>query len=947
MKRISRPLRAVIACLCTFIVLLFLSNLNISETDEAIETSFEGAVVDRLATTEKYKATKRARADYYFNMLRDPATNQIPQQIRRKELAFSKALSLQQASKSASAPRFSWLEAGPTDVGGRTRALAVDRGNSSNILAGGAGGGIWKSTNGGSTWVLKSDPDEVFGITYITQDPRSGNEHLWYATTGEFSGSNSDRGFRAFNYGPGILQSVDNGESWSLIRDPNDNPTSFNSPFDYGIKLLISPTTGTFFLASNGFGVGRSTNLNNGLTTVLGNQIFPEWSDLDVASNGNVIAVTSGGFRPDDDGIVLPGVFFSTNDGQSWQDITPADYTGEPGRSVIAFAPSDPSVAYMFTFTGNVSPSNNAFDEIEEVQFFKFNLSNPSAVTIENRSDNLPDFGGQVSQVYTQGSYNMAIAVKPDDPNHVFIGGTNLYRSKDGFATPADNIFDNWVGGYATINNISAYNNHHPDQHILFFDPDTPTSLWSGHDGGISFVTDLNPTSNALAWQDKNSGFVTTQFYHVALAPQPGDDRILGGTQDNGSLYFRFDPQSMSRTSSDDVSSGDGTYAFLGEEYAIASTQNGAISAYRYDASGDLLYNGEITPAGASGQLFVNPFAVDKIDENIIYYPAGNKLYRRGAEAEDPTDWDQLTSIILPAGYSISALASGIFNGNSVLYFAASGLNIAPKVYRLDDAASSTAAATEVSIANVSLDEDGDSYIHDIAVNPNNGNEILVVMSNYNVIGAYHSLNGGTSYTPVEGNLTGTEENPGPSIRSAAILQGRNSTIYMLGTSIGLFSTETLSGAGTNWEQEAADRLGSAIVEKIAVRPSDGRIALATHGRGVFLGTPLNPVPNEDEPTIQPNAFALDQNYPNPFNPSTTISFSLAQASRVSLAVYDITGRRLESLLVDAPREPGQHSINFDAGTLSSGSYIYTVEASPLGATGTTYKESKVMVLSK
>lgn len=942
MKRISRPLRVFIACLCTFFVVLLLSKSNWLISDEAAETT--SAELASASSTEQYRATKKARADYYFNMLRDPATNQIPEQIRYKELAFAKALSLQNASKSAVAPRFSWLEAGPTDVGGRTRALAVDRSNSSTILAGGAGGGIWKSTNGGSTWVLKSDPDEVFGITYVTQDPRPGNEHLWYATTGEFSGSNSDRGFRAFDYGPGILESVDNGESWRLIRDPNDNPTSFNSPYDYGIKLLISPTTGTFFLASNGFGVGRSTNINSGVTTVLGRKIFPEWSDIDIASNGNVIAVTSNGFRTDDDGVEVPGVFYSTNDGQTWQDITPDDYPSEPERSVIAFAPSDPTVAYMFTFTGNVSPSNNAFDELEEVQFFKFNLGSG---TSENRTANLPDFGGQVSQVYTQGSYNMAIAVKPNDPNHVFIGGTNLYRSKDGFATPADNIFDNWVGGYATINNISAYNNHHPDQHVLFFDPDTPTSLWSGHDGGLSFVTDLNPTSNALAWQNMNNGFVTTQFYHVALAPQPGDDRILGGTQDNGSLYFRFDPQSMSRTSSDDVSSGDGTYAYLGETYAIASTQNGSISAYRYDASGDLLYNGDITPSGANGQLFVNPFAIDKINETIIYYPAGNRLYRRGAEAEDPSDWDQLSNITLQAGYSISAIASGIINANSVLYFAASGIDLVPKLYRLENASTSTVAAAEVSIPSTLLNDLTDAYIHDIAINPNNGNEILVVMSNYNVIGAYHSSNGGTSYTPVEGNLTGTEENPGPSLRSAAILPSRNSTIYMLGTSIGLFSTETLAGATTNWEQEAANRLGSAIVEQIEVRPADGRIALATHGRGVFLGTPLNPVPNEDEPTIQPDAFTLAQNYPNPFNPSTTISFSLAQASRVSLTVYDITGRHVESLLVEAPKTPGQHHIQFDAGTLSSGSYIYTVEATPLGTVGATYKESKVMVLSK
>jgi hypothetical protein len=395
------------------------------------------------------------------------------------------------------------------------------------------------------------------------------------------------------------------------------------------------------------------------------------------------------------------------------------------------------------------------------------------------------------------------------------------------------------------------------------------------------------------------------------------------------------------------MSSGDGTYAFLGNSYAIASTQSGSLNSFQYNASGDLIFNGDFTPGGASGQLFVNPFAVDKRNEYVLYYPSGGQLWRRSADAANNSDWDRLINVTVPGGYSISAIAAGIRNGQSVLYFAASGMEVPPKLYRLDNADTATGSATEVSIANVDVDDNNDSYLHGIAINPNDGNEILAVMSNYNVVGVYHSANGGASYTAVEGNLLGNSTAPGPSMRTAAILPANAGTFYLLGTSVGVYSTENLAGGNTVWEQEAADDLGSAIVEHIAVRPSDGYVALATHGRGVFLGTPLNPVPVEDAPELQPRSFQLAQNYPNPFNPSTTIAFSIAQASRVSISIYDVAGRHIETVLAEALKEPGLHQVAFDAGALSSGSYIYRLEATPLGASHAAFRDSKVMVLSK
>ena len=898
-----------------------------SEAEEPITTSHEDRDKD---------ATKQARSEFFYRMLRDPQTQTIPSNIRRRELAYASTLPKRGHSpaKGGVMQLFNWHEAGPHDLGGRTRAVAVDRTNANVILAGGVAGGIWKSTDGGASWSIKTRPEDPAGVTFITQDPTDSNR--WYATAGEYLGSNPDRGAKAFYFGPGFFTSTDNGETWDLV-EITQNPTEFDSPFDFASKILVSPTTGSVFIASNGYSLIRTSPIDRKLTQVLGKTTFPIWTDFDIDSNGAIIAVTSEGFQPSSEA-EKPGVFYSTDDGVNWQDLTPDDYPAAPDRSVIAFAPSDPDVAYMWTFTGVSNSSSNAFGQEEEMLFYAFDLS---AGTSENRTANLPDFGGQVGQLYSQAGFDMAIAVKPDDPDFVLIGGTNLFRSRDGFATPANSLTENWIGGYATLNNISQYANHHADQHALFFAPQNPNALWSGHDGGLSYLPDVTSTSNTVPWQTKNDGFNVTQFFHVAIANEGGDDRIFGGTQDNGSPFFRFDDVSMTSTISTDLTFGDGGHAFLGATYALGSNQEGKLQAFQYDETGDLQFIGVITPSGAANQLFVNPLAVDRLDESILYYPGGRVLWRRQPGTPASANWDQLTNFGVPEGFDITALESGVHGAASVVYAGASG-DQQPMLLRLDDAGTSTAAATMLTLPAAA-----GAYIHDIAVNPNNGDEILVAISNYNIVGLYHSSDAGATFTEVEGNLTGDAEQPGPSIRSVAILPLGTATAYLAGTSTGLYTTETLSGAATSWVQEATESLGHTIVESIATRPSDGRVVVATHGRGIFVGLPLQPVANEPETDARPHIFTLDQNYPNPFNPSTTLSFTLSEPSTVTLVVIDVTGRQIDTLLDKALKEPGSHTVPFHAGALPSGAYLYRLEASPLSGSDQTYSAGKTMILSK
>ena len=109
---------------------------------------------------------------------------------------------------------------------------------------------------------------------------------------------------------------------------------------------------------------------------------------------------------------------------------------------------------------------------------------------------------------------------------------------------------------------------------------------------------------------------------------------------------------------------------------------------------------------------------------------------------------------------------------------------------------------------------------------------------------------------------------------------------------------------------------------------------------GINAPTGGTGVANEDVADL-PMEFVLEQNYPNPFNPTTNIEFALPVTENVTLSVYNVLGQRVATLLENEQMATGRHTLKFDARALSSGVYLYRIDA------GTSYTKTRSMLLLK
>lgn len=867
------------------------------------------------------------RSEYLTMLTADPKTGLVPEGIRSRELAFD--LKLSQETARFRTQQLSIESAGPTNVGGRTRAVAYDVRNEDIILAGGVSGGIWRSTDGGISWTKKSHPENRNSVTCIVQDIRPGKEDVWYHGTGEIVG-NSARGGSAPFRGDGIYKSTDNGETWNPLPSTQDaEPHVFNSQFQYIWDIEINPTNlqeDEVLVAAFG-GILRSVDGGATWEVELGQELFNQDEGVDLnegnasfytsieRSDNHVFYATLSTETSTDQLSPDAGIFYSL-DGQNWEDITPFTAASRYRRIVIGSSKSNPNITYFF------GDANSAI--ILEHDLSLVGPLNKGYVAPFERE--LPDFEEELGVIETQGSYNMMIRVHPDDPDIVFVGATNLFRSTDGFKT-TENI--DWIGGYNPEGGSGVYPNHHPDQHDLLFLPSNPNVALSASDGGLIQSDDI--TADSVKWESRNEGFITSQFFTIAQSKIAGDPTIIGGMQDNGTDLSPNGSQSWKG-----IIGGDGAYAATSKDNSLwfSSFQRGQTLRLTLNEDYSLTSFGRVDPGGlvadaGSLYLFVNPFALDPNNPNRMFCAGGNHLYFNqnvsqipsGSQVPSSLGWERVNEKPVQNGL-ISAVEVSL--DGSTVYFGTSG----GQIFRLDNANDRFAfSVSEIAITNLDFVEEG--YVSSIAVNPENSDHILVVFSNYNVPSIFESTDRGESFEDISGNL---EENPdgtgnGPSVRWAEIIPKTTGNLYMVGTSVGLYALEDFSEPIT-WIKQSPELIGSSIIPMMDYRARDGRLAIATHGNGIF--TTQIPGYKEIVPeSVAGESFQLIAAYPNPFDADTRIEYTLPEDGEVRIDILSPRGDLINTILL-APQYAGNNSVTWNGTTpsgttLANGIYFYRI----------------------
>ena len=847
-----------------------------------------------------------AQAEMEFMMLRDPMAGIIPRDIHRRELRFARALPVRSATSArigptqvASIQPLVWTERGPNNVGGRTRVFAVDVSNPTTLLAGSVAGGIWRSTDQGASWSLRTAPGQIHSTSCIAQDKRIGKTATWYVGTGEIRGSttNATR-WGSLYLGDGIFKSTDSGQSWALLPSTVSGTPQVTDPFDYVIDVATNPANPVQdeVLAATFKGIYRSTDGGGSWTTAI-----PSDSGL------IDVAVTPAGVMYASTRVAnLQTVWRSTN-GTTWTDIRPVSFPTTANRIVIGLAPSNPLIAYFFVQGTSTAPQVNGH------QLWKYTYVSGDGSGVggvwENRGGNLP------SDLNTQAGYDQVIHVKPDDDQFIIIGGQNLYRSTNGFTSTAATTV---IGGYS----FYPAGHHHPDLHAGGFDPATPAVYYSAGDGGISRAADI--TLPSMVWTSLDHGYNVTQFYSVAIAPDVGSNVILAGAQDNGSQL------GTAPGASDWVQAygGDGTVVAVSpaaQDRLYTQYQGGQAQRQNWDGSNLT----DITPSGALNQMFVNPIALDPNNPLLLYYAGGNtgtsSMIWRNDDAPVATTtfgWTALTATNVGAGSgyarTISAIGLSKANTPNVMYYGTVD-GIVKKAVNIHTA---TPTVTDITPPGLNGGTATGGFVRCVAVDPTDSNKALVAFGNYNFQSLWYTVDGGANWSDVEGNLAGAS---GPSIRWATMFYFDGLLHVFLGTSIGVLSTNTLAGGSTVWAQEATNEIGNVIVGYMDYRDIDHTLAVATHGRGAFTTQFLQATGIADG-RPDPARNALLQSYPNPAQGEATIAYDLPREARVSLRVFDVTGREV-AVLVNGPEGRGHHEARLAAGRLEPGAYYYALKA--------------------
>jgi hypothetical protein len=783
---------------------------------EAMEYEWERRSVDGAPLdARRYQAAKRA-------MARMPV--QRPRGARAKGVAPELSVG-------------SWEQLGPANIGGRTRSLLMHPTDFNILYTTGINGGIWKSTDGGQSWRALNDFLPVLVISSLVMDPRDPN--TLYAGTGD--------GFLGFNAarGAGIFKTTDGGETWTWLE------STANDRFWFVNDLVISPHDSQRIYAATNVGILRSGDGGQSWNVVFERGLPRRGchdlairtdvaTDFLLAACGIPLVRVSGALmnkdQPGEDG-TLPASIFQNKDAANSPAWTEVFSDADMGRTALAFAPSNQNIVYASVSGYAPGPFQYALlgvfrsDSGGDAGSWRAQVRNDSPRRINRLllSNPLVAACQQSASFSGQAWHDNILGVDPVNPEVVWLGGVDWFRSDDGG--------QNWGIASFWWAPPAQPQYAHADQHAILFHPQyngtTNQTMYIGSDGGI-FRTDnargnvptsdtapCNPAGGGVFWRALNTDLVTMQFYHGSV--YPGGQHYFGGSQDNGTARGSQAAAGRQWTA---IGGGDGATTAID----AVDANNIWISSQNFNLARSVdgvnfvgARNGITEPSG--NFTFIAPLAMDPSDSRVLW-AGGNTLWR---STNGAASWTAASGVLTARSFSTFAIAPG--NPNAVMAGTRTG-----EIFR-----SSNAREARTN-ADWSQSKARNGWVSALAFEPGNAQVVYAVYSSFNREPGdghvYKSTDGGATWTLSDGE--GATALPDQPYHSIALHPEKVGTIYLAGD-LGLFVSED---AGRTWAR-VDEEFPFVPTNHLHLRKDSGVWTLYafTHGRGLWrtrLGGTVN-----------------------------------------------------------------------------------------------------------
>ena len=758
---------------------------------------------------------------------------------------------------------------GSREVTGRIIGLATDPTHANVVYAGGANGGVFRSTNNGSTWTSISDHLPALGVGALLS---TADGSLWLGTGEGTTGSDSYVGtgvYRLTNPSTGTFTAANRVGNTELeshtIRQLRAIGSYVYAATSRGLyRHSASSSSGSWQLV-----LAPCQGVGTAAIACSGGQTYKDIANDVTARPGSNLIVAAMGWRGGSGGSTAYNGFYYSTNGTTWTRANPTGGINKQdiGNSTFAYS-ADGSRLYAVVESVKALLHNQA-SLLQGVYVSPtgspngpWNLAASSGTLATSGSALKSSDMGHGDQPGVQAWYNQLVGVDPTNPKHVYVGLEEIYESRDGgqswTTTGRYWNFGNKCFSFTPSENTCDGNVMHSDQHAIAFSNwggGQPAQVYIGNDGGVY----SRNVGTKVGWRDLNaSGTLRTlQYYGADVGPVQGGVALWGGLQDNGqSLQYPGEPTQMVSPVGGDggqqiVDKTNGCNS-LGEYTELELLRTEQCGHTNNDGTPQRVF--DITPHDPFAR-FIAPFNVAVNDPG--YWVAGGSLVYANTKTWTSTESDDW-SILNDNGN----IAAGVFHpttgisamklpdGSHTVYAGWCSGSCAPDgfVRGLDTNYGGT-------WHHVDLDKAGvpNRFISDVTVDPSDstGGTAYMVLSGYSRkwqggpgAGQGHvwkTTDGGASWTNLDGLKTdgsyvGADSFPDLPANQVRIAPNGD---LLVSTDLGVVLHPAGTAAG-HWERLGlADPLANGNLPfvptvSIAWGGGDGLAYIATHGRGVW-----------------------------------------------------------------------------------------------------------------